>query len=126
MPRRFLLILMIFTTCFLFFHPQQEARAFEPVSMIVLAPIAIQAAKILAPYVIRAVGNMGQVLLKASVEGLRSLVFLPCGLIESTLLAPFGTFRIGVRHLYRGFVSQAKMLGYILILPLSPFGVGTS
>jgi hypothetical protein len=65
MTRRFILIMMVFTTCFIFFYPQQEVKAAEPISMIVLAPIAIQAAKVLAPYVIRAVGNMGKVLLKA-------------------------------------------------------------
>ena len=85
--------------------------------MVILAPIAMQGARILTPILSRTIGNMGRLLIKASIQALNMIVFLPCGLVESTILSPW-MFRLGLRHLLRGIIAPFKMVGYILLLPL--------
>ena len=65
MTKRFLLAATILFAAVFYFAPQPEAKAIDPVTMAILAPLAIQAAKILAPYVIRALGHMAKVLVRA-------------------------------------------------------------
>lgn len=124
MTKRFLLtVTILFAVCF-YFGPQPEVKAIDPVTLAILAPIAIQGAKILAPYVMRAMGHF----LKAIVNiGRHLLGFfrIPLGLLQCTLLAPFGgQFMYGLANLGAGFVSFLKFMWSVLILPLSFFGVG--
>ena len=63
--KRFLLVATILLSAVFYFGPSTEAKAIDPVTIAILTPVAIQAAKIIAPYVIRAVKNMSVVLLKA-------------------------------------------------------------
>lgn len=124
MTKRFLLtVTILFAVCF-YFGPQPEVKAIDPVTLAILAPIAIQGAKILAPYVMRAMGHF----LKAIVNiGKHLLGFfrIPIGLFQCTLLAPFGgQFMYGLANLGAGSVEFLKFIGCVLILPLSFFGIG--
>ncbi len=121
MTRRFLLILTIALAATFFFAPQQKAQAFDPVTLAILTPLAIQGAKILAPYVIRGLKNM-------AVVGLRSAKYfvkfflVPFGLIECIIMP----WRIstGLAHMGQGFIGLFCFIGNLLLLPFAAFGVG--
>ena len=121
MTRRFLLILCIALTCTLYFKPQPRAEAFDPVTLAILTPLAIQGAKILAPYVIRGLKN-------AAVVGLRSAKYflkfflVPVGLVECIIMP----WRIsaGLSHMGQGFIGLFCFAGNLCLIPLAIFGVG--
>lgn len=124
---RFLLhrFLLILTVCFavsLFFQPQPEAKAMDPVTIAILAPIAIQGAKIMMPYVLRGLGNMAKVGLRAG-KYLIHFFWLPIGLLESTLLMPW-RFTAGLKHIWKGLYGIGAFVGNILLLPVAGFGIG--
>jgi len=108
----------------MFFAPQPEARAIDPVTIAILAPIAIKAAQIMAPYVIRALGHMAKATIRAGKEMLH-IFLLPIGLVQSTILAPFGKqFSSGIVNIARGGVAPFVFTWYVLMIPVSAFGVG--
>ena len=121
MTRRFLLILCIALTCTFYFKPQPKAEAFDPVTLAILTPLAIQGAKILAPYVIRGLKN-------AAVVGLRSAKYflkfflVPVGLVECIIMP----WRIsaGLSHMGQGFIGLFCFVGNLCLIPLAIFGVG--
>lgn len=122
MLRKQLLALTLLAATLFYLTPQVETQAFEPISMMILAPIAIQAAKIAAPYVIKALGNMAKFMVRAGWD-LCGIVRLPLGLFEATVFAPW-TFKTGLKNIGLGLLAPLKFCGWMLILPLSPFGVG--
>lgn len=118
---------MIFTAAlmlFAFFYPQPEAKAMDPVTIAILAPIAIQVAKTMMPYVIRGMVNMGRMGLKAGRE-LISILRLPLGLVQTLFLFPWGrNFSSGLRNMGHGIIAPFKFGFYIFLLPFSIFGIG--
>lgn len=122
MRRKYLLILTLLVAVFCFTAPRSEVHAFDPVTLAVLTPLAIQAAKVLAPYVTKAASNMVKVALRGGWE-LCGILRLPLGLFQSTVLAPW-TFRAGLKNIGLGLIAPVKFCGWTLLLPLSPFGVG--
>lgn len=121
--RRYSLLLTVMAVMFAFFVPRYEARAMDPVTIAILAPIAIQVGKAMMPYLIKAISNMGRMGLKAGVE-IINIFRLPLGIIQLTLLAPFGMFYSGLQNTVIGFIAPFKMAFYILLLPVSAFGIG--
>ncbi len=119
--RKNLLLCTLLLTIVFYMVPRHEAEAMDPVSIAILAPIAVSAAKVVAPYIIRGLGNMGVHMLK-SCKPLLETLLLPCGLIEVTLLAPW-RWRPGFKHIGMGLLGPLKFCGYMLLLPLSPFGI---
>ena len=75
------------------------------------------------PKLIKAISNMGRMGLKAGVE-IINIFRLPLGIIQLTLLAPFGMFYSGLQNTVIGFIAPFKMAFYILLLPVSAFGIG--
>ena len=122
--RRYAVILTLTVMMFAFFYPQPEARAMDPVTIAILAPIAIQVAKAMMPYVIRGMINMGRMGMKAGREML-NILRLPLGLVQVIFLWPWGrNFSSGLRNLGHGAVAPFMMTFYFLLLPFSVFGVG--
>jgi len=122
--RKYAVILTLTVMMFAFFYPQPEARAMDPVTIAILAPIAIQVAKAMMPYVIRGMINMGRMGMKAGREML-SILRLPLGLVQVIFLWPWGrNFSSGLRNIGHGAVAPFMMTFYILLLPFSAFGVG--
>ena len=76
--RKYAVIFTISVMLFAFFYPQPEARAMDPVTIAVLAPIAIQVAKTMMPYIVRGLINMSRMGVKAGKE-LISILRLPLG-----------------------------------------------
>lgn len=105
----------------IFAFPIPKAKAFEPVSMSVLAaiamPYAIQAAKYTAQGLIRT----GPCWLNQGLE-LLNILRLPLGLLEITIGAPFGFFWSGLQDTWKGAISPFMFLLEFFELPLYFFG----
>ena len=121
MTRRFLLILTIVLIGTFYFAPQQKAEAFDPVTLAILTPLAIQGAKILAPYVIRGLKNIAVVGLR-SAKYLLKFFLVPVGLVECIIM-PWH-ISTGLAHMGQGFIGLFCFLGNVLLLPFAAFGVG--
>lgn len=122
--RKYALIFTAALMLFAFFYPQPEAKAMDPVTIAILAPIAIQVAKTMMPYVIRGMVNMGRMGLKAGRE-LISILRLPLGLVQTLFLFPWGrNFSSGLRNMGHGIIAPFKFGFYIFLLPFSIFGIG--
>ena len=121
MRRRILLILTIALIGSFFFAPQPKAQAFDPVTLAILTPLAIQGAKILAPYVIRGLKNIAVVGLR-SAKYLLKFFLVPIGLVECIIMP----WRIstGLAHMGQGFIGLFCFLGNVLLLPFAAFGIG--
>ncbi len=95
----------------------------EPVTMVILAPLALEAAKQVSPYAISALQSGGRQLLEVG-KDLGNLLRLPLGIIQVTLGLPFGMLGDGVENITIGLFAPFQLVGDVLILPLSFFGVG--
>ena len=121
--RRYSMLLTVAVMLFAFLAPRYEAQAMDPVTIAILAPIAIQVGKAMMPYVIKGLTNMGRMGLKAGVE-IINIFRLPLGIIQLTLLAPFGMFYSGLQNTIIGFIAPFKMAFFILMMPVAAFGIG--
>lgn len=121
MTRRFLLILCIVLIGTFYFSPQPKAEAFDPVTLAILTPLAIQGAKILAPYVIRGLKNVAVVGLRSAKYFLKFFL-VPVGLVECIIMP----WRIssGLSHMGQGFIGLFCFAGNLCLIPLAIFGVG--
>ena len=117
--KKFVLILLLLTSGVVL-APRAQA---EPVTMIILAPIALEAAKQASPYVISAMQSGGRQMLEIG-KDLGNLLMLPLGVLQATLGAPLGMFGDGVTNIVVGICAPFQLVGDILILPLSFFGAG--
>jgi hypothetical protein len=102
--------------------PMHQAKAIDPITIAILAPVALQLANAARPYVIRGLINLGKGMLRVG-KDVVELVFLPYGLLKMTLGAPFGGFRSGLVYTIRGGIAIGKIVFHVLILPLSVFGL---
>ena len=100
----------------------EPAHAIDPVTIAILAPIALQAAQAARPYVVRGMINFGKGLLKIGKASL-DLFFIPYGLFKMIFLAPWGEFRSGVIYTIRGGLGIGKILIHTLLLPVYTCGV---
>ena len=95
----------------------------EPVSMVVLAPLALKAANTASPYVIQWMQNSGSQLLNIG-KDIAEILYLPLGLIQCTAGAPFGFFSNGLGNIETGCVAPFKLVWDVFLLPLTIFGIG--
>ena len=115
-------IKILFLVLALMLVPMHQAKAIDPITIAILAPVALQLANAARPYVIRGLINFGKGLLRVG-KDMVELVFLPYGLLKMTFGAPFGGFRSGLVYTLRGGIAIGKMIFHILILPIVIFGV---
>ena len=100
----------------------ERAHAIDPVTIAILAPIALKAAEAARPYVIRGMINFGKGMLKVGRASL-DLFFIPYGLFKMIFLSPWGEFRSGVVYTIRGGIGIGKIIVHILLLPVYTCGV---
>lgn len=99
-----------------------RAKAMDPVTIAILAPLALKAAKIAAPYVVRGfLCGCGQ-LAKCGID-LAKILNLPLGLCQMTFGAPFGYFKHGANNCWYGIQSPFKFVWDALMLPIAFTGV---
>lgn len=107
---------MLLAVVFPAFAP--KAEAIDPITIAILAPIAIKAAEAARPYVIRSLVGTGEGLLKIGKDALH-ILYLPYGLLEMTIGAPFRKFRPGLVHVVRGgVVAPIRLVLHTLLLPV--------
>lgn len=121
---RTLIILGLITTLVFGMFTTQKAEAFDPVTIAILAPIAIEAAEIAYPYVVRGLTTGGAALIDVGVDIL-SILYLPLGVLEVALLWPFGLFSSGCSHIVKGFCAPFTLVWDVLMLPLNFCGIST-
>ena len=115
-------IKILFLVLALLLIPMHQAKAIDPVTIAILAPIALQLANAARPYVIRGLINLGKGVIRVG-KDVVELIFLPYGLLKMTLGAPFGGFRSGLVYTIRGGIAIGKIIFHVLILPLTVFGL---
>ena len=99
-----------------------KAEAMDPVTIAILAPIALKAAKIAAPYVLRGLACGGKGLLEMGGDVI-DILRLPLGVVQSTLLWPFELFGTGIDNMIQGGIAPFSLVWDTLDLPIKFFVV---
>jgi hypothetical protein len=114
--RKTLLLIILAGLTFMFF-PAPQAKAMDPVTIALLAPVAMAAAEKAQPYVVRG--------LKGGLKGFADMgmdmidIFrLPLGVLQATLGIPFGFFKDGIRNMALGAVAPFKLAFHTVMLPV--------
>ncbi len=118
-------LLVIFVLSLLCGTAVPEAEAIDPVTIAILAPIALKVAEKAYPYVIKGLSSGGKQLLKMGGATLK-ILYLPLGILEVTLGIPFGRFSKGLVHLFKGIIAPGELVLHTLLFPLALFGVNIS
>lgn len=115
------LLLLLLIGCFLL--PAPRAQAFlDPVTIAILAPIALKVADTAKPYVIRGLTAAGKQLIQMGIDTF-GILRLPWGLVQSTIGAPLGGFQPGLVNIFKGLIAPVRLVWDTLLLPLALFGV---
>lgn len=123
MKRNLIIFGLIFSVIFgCYLTPAPEAKAIDPVTIAILTPIAIKAAQIAAPYVLRGLRNMA-IAASKTVPDFVELLKLPVGLLMMTAGAPFGTFKRGCTYFFHGLLAPFKLTWHVVCIPFSLFKV---
>ena len=109
-----LLTLIIGCACFMC---APKAEAVDPITIALLAPYAISAAKTAQPYVVRGLINGGKDFIAMGKDVLE-IFYLPLGVLEITIGAPFGYFTPGCKNLVKGFIAPFKLAFHAAMLPV--------
>jgi hypothetical protein len=96
----------------------------DPVTIAILAPVAIKAAEVMMPYVIQGLKNAGAQLIKMGLD-LAGILKLPLGIIQSTFGAPIGMLSPGLKNIVDGLVAPFQLIWHTVTLPIAIFGYGT-
>ena len=115
-------IKILFLVLALLMVPLHQAKAIDPVTIAILAPVALQLANAARPYIVRGLVNLGKGVIRMGKDVIE-LVFLPYGILKMTFGAPFGGFRSGLVYTIRGGIAIGKLVFHVLILPLTIFGI---
>ena len=119
--RRYLNILFLILALSVACVPQ-KAQAMDPVTIAILAPIALKTAQAARPYIMRGLINLGKGIIKI-LKNAFGLVYLPYGLGKMMFAWPWGGFRSGVVYTLKGLIAPCKMVFHILMLPLYMVGL---
>ncbi|MBR7144352.1 MAG: hypothetical protein IKD10_05360 [Lentisphaeria bacterium] len=99
-----------------------RAVAFEPITVALLAPVALKVYEAAEPRLVRGAAAGGRKMLQIGAN-LVDIFRLPLGVVQMTLGAPFGFFGDGLSNIAKGAIAPVKMVGNILVLPFALFGV---
>jgi hypothetical protein len=111
-------VMVVLAVCCMMFAFPPRAKAIDPITMAILAPVAMKLAEASKPYVIRSMIGTGKGVLnigKAAIE----ILYLLLGLGEITIGLPLKKGRSGLKHLIRGgVIAPAKIVVHTLLLPV--------
>ena len=103
-----------------------KVQAIDPVTMMILAPVAVKAAEVARPYVVKSVIGTGRGLIKVGRDAFH-LLYLPLGILEMTVGAPFKKFRSGMVHVVRGgVIAPVRLILHTLLLPVYMTGANVN
>ena len=120
MTKKITILLLVLALCAPCAMPRAEAM--DPVTIAILAPLAVKAAKVAAPYVVRGIKCGGLQVKKMGVD-LFKILALPLGICQMTVGAPFGYFKRGANNCWIGIQSPFKLVWDTLMLPIAFTGV---
>ena len=123
MFRRNFLILLLVAGLFMPFGAA-KVQAMDPVTIAILAPVAIKAAEVMMPYVIQGLKNAGVHLMKMGLD-IAGILKLPLGFVQATLGAPLGLFSDGLKNVIDGVLAPFQFTWHTLTFPLAIFGYAT-
>ena len=119
MKKTFILLVLI---CLVFtFFPAPEAQAMDPVLISMFAPVAIKAAEVAAPYLIKGLAGGAKQMIVIG-KDLIGVMRLPLGFFQVAFLAPFGQLKSGVRNLALGAIAPFKLAFHAVLLPVALAG----
>jgi hypothetical protein len=119
--KKFSILIILICLAFIIF-PAPKAQAMDPVTIALLAPIAIKAAKIASPYILRGLLSGAKHMLVMG-KDLLSMMRFPLGFAQVTFLAPFGQLKSGVKNLLLGSIAPIKFGFHALLLPVALTGI---
>ena len=103
-----------------------KVQAIDPVTMMILAPVGVKAAEVARPYVVKSVIGTGRGLIKVGRDAFH-LLYLPLGILEMTIGAPFKKFRTGMVHVVRGgVIAPVRLILHTLLLPVYMTGANVN
>ena len=115
------IIVMCSLAFVLFTVPAPKAKAFEPITIAMLAaPIVIPIVKAMLPYIIKGGENFFGAMIDVFVD-MAGIFLLPIGMMESTVGAPFGLFDMGLGHMGDGALAPFKMMWSMMKTPVRVF-----
>lgn len=109
----------------MFFLPggiMPRAKAIEPITMALLAPVAVKVYEAAEPRIIRGARTGGKKLVEMGTN-VFEILYLPLGVVQATLGMPFGAFNSGIRNIGKGLVAPGKLVLNTLAFPFTLFGV---
>jgi len=99
-----------------------RTQAIEPITMVLLAPVALKVYEAAEPRLVRGAKYGGRKLVQMG-SNIIEFFYLPLGVIQTTLGAPFGYFSNGVRNIGKGALAPCKLIINTLAFPFTLFGV---
>ena len=101
-----------------------KLEAMDPVTIAILAPVAVKSAQVMMPYVVQGLKNAGGQLMKMGLD-LAGILKLPLGIVQATLGAPIGMFGDGMKNVVDGVLAPLQFVWHTVTLPLAVFGMAT-
>ncbi|MBE6367679.1 MAG: hypothetical protein E7052_07215 [Lentisphaerae bacterium] len=99
-----------------------KVQAFEPVTMVLLAPVALKVYEAAEPRLVKGAKYGGKKMVQIGGNVLE-ILYLPLGLVQVTAGAPFGFMSSGIKNIGKGAIAPGKMVLNVLALPFSLCGV---
>ncbi|MCI5779494.1 MAG: hypothetical protein MR051_06750 [Lentisphaeria bacterium] len=90
----------------------------EPVTMVLLAPVALKVAKDASPHVISGMRGAGDQML-AVAQDLGNILLLPWGVVQATAGLPFGYMDDGFGNIFAGVCAPFQLVMDVLMLPVA-------
>lgn len=115
----------LISLAFLVLWPVPQAEAIDPITIAILAPIALKVAKVASPYIIRGLANGGKCLFKMG-KDVFEILYLPVGMGQALFLAPWGGVRPGCVKMIKGCIAPCKLVMHTLLLPVMLLGVNVN
>ncbi|MBR2344924.1 MAG: hypothetical protein IKA71_03975 [Lentisphaeria bacterium] len=90
----------------------------EPVTMALLAPVALKVAKDASPHLISGMRGAGDNMV-AVAQDMGRILLLPLGIVQMTAGAPFGYLNEGAGNVWAGVCAPFSLVVNILTLPFA-------
>ena len=116
-----LLLSVVFMGGMFSFAPQ--AQAMDPVTIAILAPVALQAAEQARPVIMQGLANGVQGLTKMGLAAFK-ILYIPLGVVECTVGLPLGGLSPGVANLCEGGMAPFELIFHTIMLPVRCFAPG--
>ncbi len=116
------IIILFVVGLFAYTAPTPKAKAMDPVTIGILAPIAMPYAVRIVNYSVEGAKRTIPGWIKAGIQIL-NIFRLPLGLLQLFLGWPFGFAGFGLENIVRGTLAPLMFMKEILCMPLYFFGV---